>query len=269
MKIGISTWCFRQQPLEEALRAIAHMGIKYVELFANIFHLDPRSAQVDVQRLTSVLHRNGLVLSSLHAPFAGIDGGGSKTAAKRAWQGLMVETLALMASLQVPSVIVHPQAMMLSAGEKPHPLELAQEVLGEIIGQAQTQGIEVLMENLNPLIATAFHTLGEIGDLMQGMGDTRSGFCFDTSHCIISGRDPVVEFNQNHERIRQIHLSDNIYAPRSDRHLALGSGCIDWTAFIESLRQKRFNGALILEIDGGKDPSEALQHSLAFLGKLV
>ena len=269
MQIGISTWCFRQQPLELALPAIASLGIKYVELFANIFHLDPRSAKVDVRRLASLLRRNELEPSSLHAPFAGIDGDGSKIAAQRTWQSLMYELFALMASLHVPSVVIHPQALMLSASDKPQPLDLSLGVLGEVIEQANALGIEVLLENLNPLIATSCHTLHEICDLLERMDDTHTGLCFDTSHCLINGQDPAVEFNQNHKRIRHIHLSDNLYTPRSDRHLAFGNGCIEWPAFIDSLRQKRFDGNLVLEIDGGKDPLETLRRSLAFLDELV
>lgn len=265
MQIGISTWCLRQQPLEEALTSIAALGIVSLELFANIFHLDPRSVKADVQRLSGVLKRNGLVPASIHAPFAKIDGGGSKIAAERVWKRLMGDIFALMASLRIPTVIVHPQAQMLSAGKDVQPLDFEQALLGEVIGQAHKQGIDVLLENLNPLNASAFHTLDEIGDLLRSMKDTRSGLCLDTSHCIIGGQDPAAEFNKNHGRIRQIHVSDNLHGPPADRHLTIGAGCIHWPTLISSLRQKRFDGTLMLEIDGGKHPDEALRRSLAAL----
>ena len=251
------------------MRLISLLGIKYVELFANIFHLDPRLGKADTKKISSLLGEYDLIPLSMHAPFAKIDGGGSISKTKKLWEDLMNETFHLVEALKVPSIVIHPQALMISAGGNLQPIDLTDLLIDGVIPYANKHGIKVLIENLHPITFNAYFTIAELDNLLNSINDMSTGICLDTCHCISSGIDPVAEIETNTGNIEQIHLSDDLYEPKCHRHLPLGAGCIDWPSFFSTLNQKRFRGSLILEIDAGNQPFDTVKNSMIILDQCL
>ena len=111
MRLGASSWCFRMEPIAQALENISSLGIDYVELFANNFHLDPRVWEADMSGLASCLRDNDLNPLSLHMPFAGIQFGVSESSAKMVWMDLVQECLHMVEDLKIPAIVIHPQIL--------------------------------------------------------------------------------------------------------------------------------------------------------------
>ncbi len=85
-------------------------------------------------------------------------------------------------------------------------------------------------------------------DIMKAISEQLSeyvnyGVCLDYSHAIISGTDIDIWVETLHPYIRHVHINDNDL--KSDLHLAVGDGKIDWDGF-KKYYKKYFTGCSIL-----------------------
>jgi len=280
MNIAVSSWCFRHMDVSRAIEEVASLGVRHVELFANTFHLDPRRGEVDTGRLERQLQRCGVLPLSLHLPFAGI-GGGSEFRCRAAWGGLVDRCFALVGALGV-SVVVHPQILCLEGEDPAGPVrtggtdalpgpgrlkavDAGDLVRGEVLAGAAALGACLVVENLPPAPYTAYRRCEETAALISRKDPCATGLCLDVSHSVFSGLDPVREIRAAGNRLREIHMSDNTPQAGADLHLPAGAGSVDWDSFFAELVESGFDGDIVLEIDGGKDPVPAVRASLDFL----
>lgn len=265
MRLGVSSWCFRHENILEALGRISSCGARYVELFANNFHLDPRRGATDPTALISSLKRRGLQALSLHLPFANIEGKEGGHGVRAAWLDLVEACFRVVEALHIPKVVVHPQITAPDEHGRRMALDVVEAVESHLIPRAAREGTAVLLENLHPIAFTSYFGCREIGAILERWNTKNTGLCLDVSHCFCSGLDPVEEIGLCGKWIREIHLSDNRYEPKSDRHLAPGAGSLDWESFLEAVQNTCTRADLILEVDGGQTPRAGVEASLAFI----
>jgi sugar phosphate isomerase/epimerase len=93
------------------------------------------------------------------------------------------------------------------------------------------------------------------------------GFCPDAAHMVVAGADPVAVVRRHQERLVIAHWKDAIGPMPADtpidahiheRHrpyfCRLGAGRVDWPAWARLMRDMRFDGWAILELDAAADP---------------
>ncbi len=94
----------------------------------------------------------------------------------------------------------------------------------------------------------------EFSNLMK-----KTGFhiTFDTTHLAQTGKDIIVFYKKNKDRIINIHLSDykksflNKYLLLSnDTHLPLGKGTLPIRQFLKTLKETHYDGIITMEING-------------------
>lgn len=265
MKLGVSTWCFRNEPVHRSLERISSLGVRYVELFANAFHLDPRLGKADVQLLLSCLRAGNLTPLSLHMPFGGVQAKHSEAAALKAWLGLVEDCLPVVEALKIPAVVIHPQFLTIEHAGSPMTVSTVGTVLEQVLPRTRELGVRVLLENLPSFMFSGYWESGHFLELFEKLNRSEVGMCFDISHCICSGLDLFEEIRRCLPWVREIHVSDNRQRSGADLHLPVQQGSTDWGSFIAFLREEAFDGNLILEIDGGRDAPGVIGGSVGMI----
>jgi sugar phosphate isomerase/epimerase len=269
MRLGVSTWCFRNEPVFQALQRISLLGVRYVELSANTFHLDPRLGKTDVKELASCLRAGNLTPLSLHMPFAGIRGNRPGPSALKVWLGLVEECLPIVEALGIPSVVIHPQIRISEQAGTPVMLDTVGVVLEEVLPRVRRLDARVLLENLPSFRFSGYGESRHFSELFERVNRQELGMCFDVSHCIGNGLDLFEEIRSCLPWAWEIHMSDNRTQSGVDLHLPVQQGSTDWRSFLALLRDKGFEGNLILEINGGQDAPGEVGGSVRMIEDLL
>jgi sugar phosphate isomerase/epimerase len=229
--IVCSTVTIFSKPLDDAFPLIAETGFDGIELMVTS---DPDTQ--DPVRIRELSQDHALPVLAVHAPFL--------LTSRRVWGsdplGKIDRAIELASAVGARVVVVHPPYRW-QAGYRRWLDEHA-------VDAASERGIVVAVENMFPLrlrgrrVAT-FHARHPLEDL-EGFPKV----ALDTSHLAVSGLDPVETLANLGDRLAHVHLSNN--AGRGwDSHLPLDQGILDLDAFLESLAERRYRGAVSLEID--------------------
>ena len=126
----------------------------------------------------------------------------------------------------------------------------------------------------------------EIDTLMQRTDPDLLGLCLDTGHYAFGGGDPVKALEKYYNRIWHIHFKD--YAPEVGRQVAernldyfeaveagvfceLGKGSVDFNSVVEILKDKGYDGWIVVEQDvlpGMGSPKDCAAHNRGFIQSL-
>ena len=122
-------------------------------------------------------------------------------------------------------------------------LDLFIKTFSPIFKEANDNGIKIVIENCYPCFL-----FGRPYDILYVKQKLPSlGFCLDLAHSEI--------YNQTMELMRlgidHIHLTDN--DKKTDQHLVIGNGSIDFDDFFSRLKKKNYNQKIILECENLQD----------------
>lgn len=84
-----------------------------------------------------------------------------------------------------------------------------------------------------------------IDELNRLAGQKCFGFCLDTGHLLLLGKDIKNAMIQMGDRIEAFHVHDN--NGRDDQHLAPYMGVLDWNRFVEGLRAIHYDKTMSFE----------------------
>jgi sugar phosphate isomerase/epimerase len=109
-----------------------------------------------------------------------------------------------------------------------------------LAASAQAHGLRLMVENIPEHGAT-------VADL-SAMLDAHPtiGFHLDIAHAQVRGNRTHDYLSAFAERIVHAHLSDN--SGRSDDHLPLGAGRLDWKRLARALKRTGYDGTITLEV---------------------
>lgn len=144
-------------------------------------------------------------------------------------------------------------------------------------------------------LRTVFHhhcagyveTPEEVDILMERTDPNLVGLCFDTGHYQFGGGDPLDIFNRHAERIWHVHFKDcdPEIAARSRKDgwdyfksvgngvfCELGKGDVDFPAFIAELRNRNYDGWIVVEQDvlpGMGSPYQSAKRNYHYLSSII
>lgn len=99
--------------------------------------------------------------------------------------------------------------------------------------------------------------------LYDTINNDNLGIVFDTGHMNAQKEILPLSIEKLKDRIFLIHASDN--DSRTNQHLSLGEGTIDWRSVLQALRKHRFDGYIALDIGDCPRLDEAYLNSKKFL----
>lgn len=103
--------------------------------------------------------------------------------------------------------------------------------------------------------------------LYDAVNNPNLGVVFDTGHLNAQKEILPLSIEKLKDRIFLIHAADN--DGRTNQHLALGDGTIDWATIFQALQKHRFDGYVALDIGDCPDLEQAYLRSKKFLERLV
>jgi inosose dehydratase len=180
------------------------------------------------------------------------------------------------------------KVLQLIDGGKPHGNYSADEIksmgakMNELGKIAKDSGMTV---GYHPHLGTLGETREGVGRVLDATDPQYVGLIADVAHLKLGGSDPAEVIRTYHQRLVLVHLKDvrrdayalarqNPDAPRDlkIRFCEIGQGVVDFPAVTASLRESRFQGWMIVELDsytplpGG--PAESARTSKAALQSL-
>ena len=170
----------------------------------------------------------------------------------------MEVTIAGCASIGCKKLVIHPffgtyEHMLSEEAE----WELNKDRYARLIPAAKQWGVKILLENMfvrhkgkiYQACCSDFHQAARYVDELNGLaGEKIFGFCLDTGHALLVGKDIKHAMAALGSRIEAFHIHDNNGV--DDQHLAPYMGVLDWDRFVEGLREIGYHGHLSFETHG-------------------
>ena len=242
-RVGISTISFRHRSLAEALRIIAGIGVRSIELGAIPRVTDHVSVpfEGDAAALAESARGYGLEIGAVNSDPGDLNDPDLDEGELRR----TVRGLAAIAS-------EHGGVLITPAGRQCYEpfvsfesdLELIAQRLRIISEECARLEVRLLVEVLHHL--RFLHSVRDADRLLEMCGDDVMGLLFDVSHVVASGDDPVAWARTHARRIERVHLRD---AVPGNLNLALGTGAVDFKAVISTLESEGFAGKYVLELE--------------------
>lgn len=135
-------------------------------------------------------------------------------------------------------------------------LESTEDTVRKLLDQ--NDSVAIYCENM---LEDSPDGLAELAERLQD--EKRFGICLDVAHMLLAGGEPGEWMDRLSPFIRHFHMNDTKL--KTDDHLALGKGSIDWTNIFALIRKNgNVDASRLLEMRG----LENIRESLAFLEKL-
>lgn len=225
----------------------------------------------------------GIVNAQAHAPFPTwvADFEGTSDYNEYLLRALEI-TIAGCAYIGCGKLVIHPFFNMyenMLSEEKERELNLSR--YARLIPAAKKWGVTILLENMfirhrgkiYQACCSDFHQAAEYVDALNGLaGEKVFGFCLDTGHALLVGKDIRHAMAALGSRIEAFHIHDNNGV--DDQHLAPYMGVLDWNRFVDGLREISYHGHLSFEthrtVEQAFDPALAPEvlRLIARTGKL-
>jgi len=224
----------RREVLEE-IRWIGEHGFDFVDLC-----LEPDRAAieaVDPAKIREALDRFGLDAvghTAWYLPIAS-----PMQQLRRAAVSAAAEYLGAFSEIGVDAVTVHADwpSGMFSVDEA---IAWQVDSLSALCAAGRELGVAIMYEQATREWDTA-DTMARVLDAVPGL------LChLDIGHCNLFGRDPAGMVRAFADRLHHVHVHDN--DRRSDLHLPVGTGTIDWPDVFAALREAGYERTLTLEV---------------------
>jgi len=265
LKIGYSaiTWGGKD---EQAIKDIAGLGFKGIQLRANTF----KPFGTKPSELKGLLDQSGLSLCMFSSGNVDID-----PAREQSTIDQHVAHASFVKALGGSSLQLTNNARPKDRKPTPDELKRLARVMNEIGRQTADLGVQTTYHN-------HMHQLGETPEevdiIVQEMNPKYVKLLLDIAHYHQGGGNPAKAVRQYKEMLYALHLKDTKSPlpdkpndPRGYKFVELGQGNVDLPAVFAALRETRFSGWGVIELDGvpdpGKTPLQCAQTSKDYITK--
>jgi len=133
-------------------------------------------------------------------------------------------------------------------------------VIGHCAEVTANHGIRLAMEMR---VGEAVSNTDAFLRLYNAINNPNLGVVLDTAHLHAQKEIVPLSIEKLKDRVFLIHAADN--DSRTNEHLALGDGTIDWVSIFQALQKHRFDGHVVLDIGDCPDLEGAYLRSKKFL----
>jgi len=270
-RLGICSWSLRPDSVEALIERTKQVGVSAVQLALEPLRCDPGRWADGGARLREA----GIEIVSGMIEAAGEDystpatiretGGIVPDATWEANRGRVEEAARLAGELGLTRVSLH-------AGFIPEdPRSAGYDVLAARLRWiadhvADAIGGVVLLE-------TGQETAPALGAFLDRVDRPNVGVNFDPANMLLYDMgDPVASLRALLPRVRQVHVKDARRPRRRSEwgtEVVVGTGEVDWPAFLTTLRDSDFDGPLVVEREAGDDRIGDMRAALAFLSRAL
>ena len=255
MQLAFSTNAYLNYSFAEAVRRLAALGYRGVEVMADVPHAWPAYLLPEQkQGLRDALAANGLSISNVNAFMMHAVDDPRQKYLHPSWiepdphyRRVRVEhtkrALTLAKELGAPSITTEPGGP-LEGRSRAECLRLFVETLKPVVDHAANVGVPILIE---PEPALLIETADQYLEFAGHFPTPVVGLNFDIGHFYCVGDEPAPTVHKLKDHIRHVHLED-IAATRLHHHLVPGEGAIDFRATLTALKAVGYGGWVTIEL---------------------
>ncbi len=265
-RLGFSTMVLAEYKLADALERMSALGVRNVEIWADITHLDPRNSSENPAAAARQVFDSGMRVLSIHAPFT-VRPDDPLEKQLLDWEVLACQTIARADYVGASTIILHPMTDALDESNPAYTrvVRHTTNALYRLSDIAAVLDIRLAVENMpSPAGGRFGRSLEELYLLVAQSGRDNLGLCLDTGHVVVNGGSLTRSLEAVSDRLFSIHMHDNLYGQPHDLHLVPGQGEIDWAGLIDTLDAIGYSGNLVLELDGKKNAFEVFTEGVRF-----
>src|SRR4051812_34798386 len=238
LKIGITSYTFREFNLEQAIAMTKQAGVKYISI--KDMHLPMKSTLEQRQEAKRKIEAAGLVLM-----------GGGVIYLKNNPEELKA-AFDYVKEAGMPTMVCNPEPEALNSVEK-----LAKEY-----------DVRIAIHNHGPG-DKRYPSPVDVWRMVKDR-DSRMGLCMDVGHTVRIGEDPVAAIEQCAKRLYDFHMKDVTAATAQGKETEVGKGVIDIVGVVRELLRIRFPYHVALEYEkNGKNPMPGVLESYAYLRGVI
>jgi sugar phosphate isomerase/epimerase len=268
MKFGASSWPFQwDPPYEDAIRRIAGLGFKAIELIAwNRDYLDDYYTKPKIADLKKALKDEGIMLSQFVSTPHDLssDDKDKRAAAVEHWKRTvevgaelgspiinMVSShaFAMRDGVEVPRITTKPLVQKYFVNP-PRGVDWDQNYRDYVAALKQCAAA---CEQAGVLMTVEPHPGRYLGNtdgalrLLEHVDSKAMGVNFDPSHTFPVGDFPNISVYRLGKHIKHCHVSDNDGV--TNVHWRPGLGKIDWVAMFQALKDVGYDGVISIELE--------------------
>lgn len=256
MNLAFSTNAYLNYSFPEAVRRLAALGYKGVEIMADVPHAWP-AFLLDEQKqaLRDALKKNDLAVSNVNAFMMHA----INDPRQRYWHPSWIEPdphyrrirvehtkrcLTLARELGAACITTEPGGPVEPGASWSQALALFVEEIKPVAEHAENEGVLLLVE---PEPGLLLETMDQFLEFRRHIDSPAVGLNFDIGHAFCVGDEPSTTIPRLAEHIRHIHLED-IAITRVHQHLVPGDGAIDFAATLRAIRSIDYQGWVTIEL---------------------
>jgi sugar phosphate isomerase/epimerase len=256
MKLAFSTNAYLNFSFSEAVRRIAGIGYRGVEVMADVPHAWPAFLLPEQKRaIRESLAENGLAISNVNAFMMNA----VNDRRQRYWHPSWIEpdphyrairvdhtkrALTLARELGATCITTEPGGPVRPGESWSAALNLFVEELKPVAEHAEREGVRLLVE---PEPGLLIERAEQFEEFMRHVDSPAVGLNFDVGHMYCVGEDPAASLHRLARFVRHVHLED-IAASRVHQHLVPGRGAIDFVGTFRALREINYDGWVTVEL---------------------
>ena len=278
MRLAFSTNAYLKHPFDEAAARIAAIGYDGLELLADVPHAWP-AGLLDGQKqgILRAMAASGLAFSNINAFMMNA----VNDRRQPYWYPSFIEpdphyrqvridhtrrALDLCAELGAPHITTEPGGPIAPGQTRQAAIDLFVEVLKPLAAHAHERGVMLLIEPEPELL---LETTDQYLEVAERVNAPSIGLNFDVGHAFCVREDLPRAIAKLAPQIRHYHLED-IAATRVHHHLVPGTGAIDFTEVIASIKATGYDGWLTVELyPFQENPDDAARQALEVLRPLL
>jgi sugar phosphate isomerase/epimerase len=234
MHLSTHNW-MRAEPLEVTLKRIKRLGFESIEISGEPTQYPP-SESLPLLREHGIRCWGAVTLTLGDRNLAAKD-----PAQRAATVDYMKSVVEMVHQLEGSEVTVVPATVGKVVPDATPEEEWGWVVAGlqEVYDLAEQRGVRLALEPLNRFETYFLNRADQAMALAEAVGP-KCGVCLDAFHMNIEETDMLAAIRASKSRLVDVHVAEN-------NRLAPGMGSIDWKAFVATLNEVGYEGALTME----------------------
>jgi inosose dehydratase len=236
LKIGVATYTVRELPIEEAIKVVQRVGLKYVSIKNVKNHIDLSHTTEERKQRAQVFRDAGLVPLSV----GNVGMKNDEADIRRAFEYAR--------DIGVPTMVCAPP-------------KDAVPLLDKFVKEFD---IKLAIHNHGPE-DKQFPSPYDVMKAVENY-DKRIGLCIDVGHTARAGVDPAESILKCRERLYDVHLKDISALGNRNTPIESGRGILNSKSILAALVKIKFQGLVGFEYEkDSKDPAPGLAESVGYI----
>src|SRR5215470_9195513 len=241
LKIGVATYTVRDLPIEEAIKVLQRVGLKYISIKNVKNHIDISHTTEERKRRAQMFRDAGLIPLSVG------------NVSMRTGEADIRKAFEYARDVGVSTIVCAPS---------PDAMPILDKMVKEF-------DMKLAIHNHGPEDKGFFPSPYDVLKAVENY-DKRIGLCIDVGHTARAGVNPAEAILKCRERLYDLHMKDISALGERNTPIESGRGILNSRAILTALLKIKFQGLAGFEFEkDSKDPTPGLAESVGYIKGLL